>query len=92
MLKIERLICANQKFHKDCNWVNVRVSYPDTQYLTLKDEIIRRVKRTNVAYRILHTKFGILATVKLGHDNYIFISEHEDALKRFALISGENIF
>lgn len=89
MLKIERLECENQQFHKNCEWVNVRVAYPDTQYLLLRDRLIREVKRTNIAYRILHNRFGILATLKLGHDGILWVGEHEDALRRFALIPAE---
>lgn len=86
MLKVEKLICTNPKFHKDCYWKQVPLTYPDTRYLLLKDRLIRETKLTNTAYRILHPQFGVLTTVKLGHDNFIYISDNDDSLKRFALI------
>lgn len=88
MLNVERLDCEIPKFHKNCKWVKVPIQYPDTRYLLLKDRLTREVNNTNTAYRILHPKFGVLTTIKKGHDNLIFISENDDTLKRFALYWG----
>ena len=85
MLKVERLECENTKFHKNCRWINVAVTYPDANFLMLKDRLIREVRKTNIAYRILHHRFGVLTTIKMGHDDNIYIQENEDAQKRFAL-------
>ncbi len=85
MLRVEKLNCLNTKFNKDCEWVNVPISYPDTRYLLLKQRLIYEVKNTKVAYRITHNKFGILCTLKWGHDKQLFIQDNQEALRAFAL-------
>lgn len=89
MLNVERLDCLNRKYHKDCVWVNAKIRYPDTRYLLLRDRLVQEVKKTKIAYRITHWKFGVLVTIKAGHDNSLYIGEHEDALKQFALYGGD---
>ena len=89
MLNVEYLKCKNKKFHKDCQWVHAKLQYPNGQYLLLKDRIIREVKRTRTAYRITHWKFGVLVTVKMGHDGNIWVGEDKGALRRFALYGGD---
>ena len=89
MIRVEQLVCLNQKFHKNCYWKQTTMTYPDANFLILKDRLIREVKKTNIAYRIVHHKFGVLTTVKLGHDNSIFIQDFEDAQRRFALAPEE---
>lgn len=85
MLEVERLVCTKPNYHKDCRWVHAKIRYPDTRYLLLKQVIEREVQKTKIAYRIIHEKFGVLATIKMGHDNKLFIQEDLKALKEFAL-------
>jgi len=85
MLNVERLDCENPKYHKGCVWVRANIRYPDTRYLLLKQRLIYEVKRTEIAYRILHHKFGVLTTIKLGHKSGLFIQDNESALRAFAL-------
>jgi len=89
MLDVELLDCANKKYHKDCKWVHAKIRYPNTRYLLLRDRLIREVKNTKTAYRITHWKFGVLVTIKAGHDNSLYVGEHEDALRQFALYGGD---
>ncbi len=85
MLDVEMLSCLNPKFHKECQWVHAKIRYPDERYLLLKQRLIYEVKKTHTAYRIVHWKFGVLTTIKFGHDNKVFISENPEALRAFAL-------
>jgi hypothetical protein len=48
----------------------------------LKERLAREVLRTHTAYRIIHKKFGVLTTLKMGHDNKIFIQDDNDALRK----------
>lgn len=90
MLRVEMLSCLDKKFHHKCEWVNARINYPDTQYILLKERLVKEVKNTKTAYRITHTRFGLLCTIKSGHDGSLYIGEHEDALQRFAIAPVEN--
>ncbi len=85
MLRVQRLDCDKPKFHKECEWVNVPITYPDTLYLQLKKRLIYEVKKTHTAYRITHWKFGVLTTLKWGHDEELYIGDVLEALKAFAL-------
>jgi len=85
MLFVEMLVCKNPKFHKDCQWVSAKIRYPDELYLPLKQRLTAEVKRTRVAYRITHWKFGVLTTLKLGHDGKVFVADNQQALRDFAL-------
>jgi len=89
LLDVEVLSCKNPKFHKDCQWVHAKIRYPNTRYLLLRDRLIREVKNTKTAYRITHWKFGVLVTIKFGHDGSLYVGEHEDALRQFALYGGD---
>ncbi|MDD4877318.1 MAG: hypothetical protein PHQ86_09405 [Dehalococcoidales bacterium] len=88
MLDVEMLICL-KPHHKDCYWQHAKIRYPNERYLLLRDRLIREVKKTQTAYRITHWKFGVLVTIKFGHDNSLWIGEHEDALRQFALYGGD---
>lgn len=85
MLLVEMLVCKNPKFHKDCQWASARIQYPDELYLPLKQRLTSEVKKTHTAYRITHWKFGVLTTIKLGHDGEVFIADNQQALRDFAL-------
>ncbi len=86
MLDIEMLICDNQKFHKYCRWVHAKLRYPDERYLMVKNTLMSEVKKSHVAYRIVHQRFGVLTTIKYGHDGKLFIQDAEsDTMKAFAL-------
>ena len=85
MLDVERLDCLNKEFHKDCHWIHAKLRYPDGRYLLLRQQLIYEVKKTHVAYRITHWKFGVLVTIKFGHDGKVFVSEDQEALREFAL-------
>jgi len=85
MLNVEMLVCKNPKFHKDCQWMHAKIRYPDELYLPLKQRLTSEVKRTRVAYRIIHWKFGVLTTLKLGHDGKVFVDDNQQALRDFAL-------
>ncbi|GAG63823.1 unnamed protein product [marine sediment metagenome] len=85
MLDVEMLVCKNPQFHKDCQWKHAGIRYPDERYLPLKQRLTSEVKKTHIAYRITHWKFGVLTTIKLGHDNKIFVVDNQQALKDFAL-------
>ncbi len=85
MLEVEQLICKNPKFHKDCKWVHAKIRYPDERYLLLKKVIMREVLKTHIAYRITHWKFGVLTTIKMGHDSEVYVQDNKEALRGFAL-------
>lgn len=85
MLDIETLQCRNEKFHKDCQWVHAKLRYPDGRYLMVKNTLMHEVQKTHIAYRIVHDRFGVLTTIKYGHDGNLFISDNNEALKRFAV-------
>ena len=85
MLEIEKLICKNQLFHKDCHWIHAKLRYPDGQFLLVKQRLIYEVKKTHTAYRITHWKFGVLTTIKYGHDGQLFIQDNSVSLRAFAL-------
>jgi hypothetical protein len=89
MLRVEKLVCENPKFHKHCVWVKTSLTYPDYNFLTLRQRLIREVKKTNTAYRIVHHRYEILTTIKLGHDRIIYISDNEDAQRHFALAPAD---
>jgi hypothetical protein len=89
MIEVEMLVCENKQFHKNCEWVHAKLRYPNGQYLLLKDRLIREVKKTKIGYRIIHWKFGVLTTIKMGHDDIIWVGDHEDALRQFALYGGD---
>ena len=86
MLDVHKLVCKNEKFHKDCQWVHAHIRYPETLYLPLKQRLIIEAKNTNTAYRIFHPKLGVLTTIKLGHDGKVFVSDNQLALRKFALL------
>ena len=85
MLNAEMLIYKNPKFHKDCQWMHAKIRYPDERYLPLKQRLTSEVKKTHIAYRITHWKFGILTTIKFGHDNKVYVADNQGALRGFAL-------
>jgi hypothetical protein len=91
MIEVEMLSCKNPRFHKDCEWVHAKLRYPNGQYLLLRNRLIYEVKKTGVAYRITHWKFGVLTTIKRGHDadKTLYVGDHEDALRAFALYGGD---
>ncbi len=88
MLFVEKLMCENPQYHKECEWVKVPIRYPDTRYLLLKKRLTTEVLKTKVAYRILHNKFGVLCTLKFGHDGFLYVGDNQAALQFFATYSG----
>ncbi len=84
MLKVEKLVAKDKWAHKG-HWVTAPYSYQDTQYLLLKQRLIHEVKKTKIAYRISHPKFGVLITLKWGHDGKLFEQPQLEALRAFAL-------
>jgi hypothetical protein len=85
MLDVERLACKNTRFHKDCEWVHAKMRYPDERYLLLKQRLMSEVKNTHIAYRIVHWKFGVLCTIKYGHDEHLFVQENNEVMHDFAV-------
>jgi hypothetical protein len=75
MLKVERLVCQNQQFHKKCYWSTIPANYPDARYDTLKKRLMTESKKTHDAFRIVKNNLYVLATIKYGHDGNIFVSE-----------------
>ena len=82
MLKIEKLVCKNPEFHKDCRWKYMGLTYPDAQYIIIKRRLEQRVRASNMAYRISHDKLGLLITLKLGHDGWLFSNEDKGKINR----------
>ncbi len=87
MIRAEKLSCQNEQYHKNCIWVNVAIQYPDTRYLMLKNRLIAEVRKTHIAYRITHYKFGVLTTIKFGHgaNADVFVADNQEALRAFAV-------
>jgi hypothetical protein len=44
------------------------------------------VRKTRIAYRITHWKYGVLVTIKAGHDGQLFEQQDNEALREFAQI------
>ena len=82
MLKVERLVCENAAFHKNCEWKALRVHYGDRQLWTLTTRLKREALKTHTAYRIVHYKFGVITTIKLGHDGRLFVMSNDSAINR----------
>jgi hypothetical protein len=85
MLSVQKLKCKDKWQHPPCKWVTAHYHYQDTQYLLLKQRLSHEVKKSKIAYRILHHKFGVLCTLKMGHDGELFVSDNLGALRMFAL-------
>jgi hypothetical protein len=82
MLRIEKLVCKNAKFHKDCVWRRTTLKASDEDYPVLKRKIQHEIRVTKTAYRIVHDRLGIVTTLKWGHDNRAFIQEDRRKLAR----------
>jgi len=82
MLRVQRLQCDDMKFNKGCEWRGMPGNYSDETFPLLKNRLQRESLKTGISYRIVHNKHGLLLTIKLGHDNELFVSCPENITER----------
>ena len=74
MLRVEMLICKNEKRHTDCQWEDASLLYHDDSYLELMAILELNVTKSHIAHRILKDGVPVL-TIKFGNDGKLFIKE-----------------
>ncbi len=82
MLKVEKQVCKYPSCNKGCEWIPLTKTYPDYAYNTLNKQIATRTEKSHIAYRIIHTKLGVLATFKMGHDSRLFVQSNEENIRK----------
>jgi len=77
MLTIEKLICADAKHHKGCNWIKTPIEYTDDKYPMIRQSLQNKVTKSKIAHRVIHNIRGVILTIKVSHDGNPYIKENE---------------
>ena len=72
MLIAEKQVCRDVAHHRDCTWQETG-RYPDKRFNFFVGQAKARVRATGEGRRILNENHAELATVKLGHDDRIWV-------------------